>query len=195
MKILSLEDMEELLTDYAFGKLSENEANIFEENLVNYPNLEKEIIDIRSTFSKVNKEVIKDNLHKKTSNISYKVKQKQYEANKNHIAKKNILKFVIPILVLGAIYLILRDMKLNETVSNINTNEEVIISSADLNIILGDKSHNNSISNISSGFIINDNLSLLNFTSNTNIYSYMNDMSETEFNQLLNEIENENFNL
>ena len=46
MKELNLNEMQELVADYSFGRLSKNESKIFENNLKKHPELKDEIIAI-----------------------------------------------------------------------------------------------------------------------------------------------------
>lgn len=201
-KKLDLDEMKELLTDYAFNKLTTNEALIFENNLKDYPEIEEEIVEIRNAFSKVNKDIIRENLQKKTANLTYKIKLKQYELDKNKTARKNILKFAFPILVVVALFLVLRQIQFKD--NDIPTNkEDVLLSKTDTDIIIGDATeisyydpYFNTFYNLSNKAITkNENIDFISNSSNIVVYNYLNEISEAEFKQLLDEMDNEKFNL
>lgn len=202
-KLLSLEEMQELLTDYAFNKLSPNEEHIFEENLKNFPELENEIIEIKSVFSKVNKEVIRENLQNKTANLTYRIRLKQYELNKNKTARKNILKFAFPFIIVIAFYFILRQIQFGESQVENNKSQEVLLSNIDADIIFGDSSEISFYDPYQNSFYyyspnVSDEYEYIDFirnSTNQTVFNYMNEITEKEFNQLLNEMDDEKFSL
>ena len=199
MKKLNLTEMQELLSDYSFGRLSENESKIFEQNLANFPELKNDIIEIRRAFSKINREELTSNLEKKTSNFTYKVKQKQFEVNTNKNIKKNILKLSLPIVAVVAFFLIMQKVELKDNNSTTKL-PEVILTKAEVNIIFGDNEidyYNPYYNDFYSELNYEEDFELLGSenTSSITTYNYMNEISETEFNELLDELDNENFNL
>jgi hypothetical protein len=204
MKNLNLDEMQELLPDYAFGKLSPNESAIFKENLASYPELEKEVADIRSAFTKVSKSAIEESLQNKTANLTYKTKQKQYNLGKNKNARNNIIKLAVPAIFVVGIFLYFNQAKQNEVITESTQKQETILSVADLNIIFGttnttsfsEQYEDNAPATKPNESLENKDVNaLIKNASNTNVYNYINGMSEKEFNQLLDEIDNEDFSL
>jgi|GEM_PF-1941065 hypothetical protein len=201
MKELNRDEMLELITDYAFGRLSANEASIFESNLNKYPELKEEIIEIRNAFSKVNKEKLINELENKTSNLPYLVKQKQYALNGNINLRKNILKLSLPIIIVVGFFFVMRQIELND-IERDNKLPETLLSVEEANIIFEnvdvsyyDPYQNDFYLENSVEEIEDINTDIINNTSSTTIYNYINEISETEFNELLDELDNEDFNL
>lgn len=199
MKELKLIEMQELLADYSFGRLSKNESKIFESNLSNYPDLKNEIIEIRKAFSKVNREELASDLERKTSNLTYKVKQKQYEKNINKNIKKNIVKLVFPIVAFVIFFLVMRNIEFKEKNTDSNL-PEVILTDAEANIIFGENEfdyYNPYYNDFYSELNYSDEYEIIGSENTTSIttYNYMNEISESEFNELLDDLDNENFNL
>lgn len=201
MKELNRDEMLELITDYAFGRLSANEASIFESNLNKYPELKEEIIEIRNAFSKVNKEKLINELENKTSNLPYLVKQKQYALNGNINLRKNILKLSLPIIIVVGFFFVMRQIELND-IERDNKLPEILLSVEEANIIFEnvdvsyyDPYQNDFYLENSVEEIEDINTDIINYTSSTTIYNYINEISETEFNELLDELDNEDFNL
>lgn len=201
MKELLKDEMLELITDYAFGRLSKNEAIIFESNLNRFPELKQEIIAIRNAFSKVNKEKLLHELENKTANLPYLVKQKQYAIKGNVNLRKNILKLSLPILVIVGFFLVMRQVEFKD-IGNENKLPETVLSAEEANIIFSnvDVSYYDPYQNDfyfdsrEEEFEINRS-DIINNSSNTTIYNYMNEITESEFNELLDELDNEEFNL
>ncbi len=201
MKELAKDEMIELITDYAFGRLSKNESLIFESNLKKFPELKYEIIEIRNAFSKVNKEKLLHELENKTANMPYLVKQKQYTLKGNLNLRKNILKLSLPILAVVGFFFVMRQIELKD-IEKENKLPETLLSAEEANIIFDniDVSYYDPYQNefyIESGEEESDNVrsDIINNYSNTTIYNYMNEISETEFNELLDELDNEKFSL
>lgn len=199
MKELNLIEMQELLADYSFGRLSQNESEIFESNLSNYPDLKNEIVEIRKAFSKINREELASDLERKTSNLTYKVKQKQYEENTNKNIKKNIVKLVLPIVAFLIFFLVMRNVEFKEKNTDSNL-PEVILTDAEANIIFGENEidyYNPYYNDFYSELNYNEEYEVIGSENTTSIttYNYMNEISESEFNELLDDLDNENFNL
>lgn len=200
MKDLSKDEMLDLISDYSFGRLSPNEEKLFEFNLVKYPELKEEIIEIRKAFSKVNKEKLQNELDNRTANMPYLIKQRQYAQKKNLNLRKNILKLSLPIIVVIGFFFFMRQFQLKEN-SHINQLPETILSADEANIIFEneDVSYYDPYYNdfyIESREESNiDRTDIINNSSSTTIYNYLENISEKEFNELLDELDNENFNL
>ncbi len=70
---LTRKEIEELLPDYIFGRLSAEECEIVESNLPNFPDLVEEIEDVRKVFSRLDKMDVERLVERKTRNIPVKV--------------------------------------------------------------------------------------------------------------------------
>ncbi len=201
MKELDKEEMLGLITDYAFGRLSNNEAVVFESNLNKYPELKDEIVEIRNAFSKVNKEVLLSKLDNKTANMPYLVKQKQYAESKNVNLRKNILKLSLPILAVVAFFFVMRQIELNnmeidsKLPETILTAEEASIIFENVDVSYYDPYQNDFYIDSKEEESELSRTDIINNSSNTTIYNYMNEITESEFNELLDELDNEEFSL
>jgi len=103
--ILSHKQAEEMLPDYAFGRLQTEDAVLFEESIIAYPDLEQELIEIKSVFSKVEKMDFNSILEHRTRNISVRVQEK-LNAPKSHSDKMStVFRIVIPTVGLAAMAL------------------------------------------------------------------------------------------
>lgn len=72
-KKLTRQEIEELLPDYIFGRLSPEECEIVESNLPNYPDLITEIDDVRKVFSRLERMDVERLVERKTRNIPVKI--------------------------------------------------------------------------------------------------------------------------
>ncbi len=72
-KKLTRQEIEELLPDYIFGRLSPEECKIVESNLPNYPDLIAEIDDVRKVFSRLERMDVERLVERKTRNIPVKI--------------------------------------------------------------------------------------------------------------------------
>ncbi len=75
-KEFSRKEMEELLPDYLFGRLSAEESKRFERSLPQYPDLESEIEEVRKIFRLAEKIDFNRLVEKKTKNIEERVLSK-----------------------------------------------------------------------------------------------------------------------
>jgi hypothetical protein len=79
---LSYREMQELLPDYAFGRISEEDKIKFETTLPLYPDLEQEIKDVRAVFSRVEKMDFNAKVSSHTRNLSVKVNDRLAKKSK-----------------------------------------------------------------------------------------------------------------
>ncbi|MCX7880316.1 MAG: hypothetical protein N2517_06620 [Ignavibacteria bacterium] len=75
-KKLTYKEIEELLPDYLFGRLGEEEKQVLEYSLSEYPDLQKEIEDVRKVFGRLEKMNIENYIERRTRNIPEKVNRK-----------------------------------------------------------------------------------------------------------------------
>ncbi|MFN3194718.1 MAG: hypothetical protein ACE364_02045 [Chlorobiota bacterium] len=192
MKNLTEEEMRDLLSDYAFGKLSDYETSIFESNLSRFPEMENEIVEIKSVFSNLKKEKIKESLDNRTANISYKVNQKKYSKQRNRNLIFSVLKYSVPVLLFVIGFFAIEDYNINPKNTNHTTNTQ-LLSDLDLTIALGESSELKSNNIEMKSFNFDDGLLL---TPSESIKpSDIEEMSENEFNELLDELSNEKFDI
>lgn len=75
--ILSMKVMEELSADYAFGKLEGEQKISFESSLPHFPEIEAEIIQVRSVFDNFDREDFLSKKAKQSRNISVRVLERR----------------------------------------------------------------------------------------------------------------------
>ena len=199
MKSLEKEEMRDLISDYSFDKLTSYEDEIFEFNLDRFPELKDEIVSIKSAFSKVDKERILDVLNNKTANMPYLVNLRKYEQVKSANLRKNLVKISIPIIAVIGFFLIMREFNFsdNEAVSGYS---EDLLTSDEANIIFANIDVDNYNPYLNEFYFedeveVSNNNYFISIASNYLIYNYLNEITESEFNELLDEIDNEEFNL
>lgn len=71
--ILDVRTMQELLADYAFGRLGEEERAAFERSLPKYPQIEEELREVREVFSRVDRTEFVRHYDRKSRNLSVNV--------------------------------------------------------------------------------------------------------------------------
>lgn len=93
---LSYKEMQELLPDYVFDRLSENEKTLFEQELERYPDLQQELSEVRSVFGRLNQMDFNKTLGDYTRNTSVKVKQRLSAKSKRSSYFGNSFKYLVP---------------------------------------------------------------------------------------------------
>ncbi len=105
---LSLKQMQELLPDYVFDRINEDDKLVFEQSLPSYPEIQNEIIEVRTVFKKMEMMDIEKPMRDKSRNLSVKVNQKLAQ-NKKYVYKSNLsIKILMPLmamLVAGTMFL------------------------------------------------------------------------------------------
>lgn len=192
MKNLTEAEMRDLLSDYAFGKLTDYESSIFESNLNRFPEIENEIVEIKSVFSNFKKEKIKESLDNRTANISYKVNQKKYSKQRNRNLIFSVLKYSVPVLLFIIGFFAVGDYNSKPIITNQTTNSQ-LLTELDLTIALGESSELKSNNIEVKSFNFDDGILL---TPSESIKpSEIEELSENEFNELLDELSNEKFDI
>ncbi|MFN3780945.1 MAG: hypothetical protein ACK4SO_02075 [Candidatus Kapaibacteriota bacterium] len=104
-KNLNQKQLEELLPDYVFGRLNSNEKELFEKSIQNFPELIKEVENVRNVFSRLQDMDLDRFLDMKTKNIPVQVSQRLYRKTNplNFLAKPA---FVSVVAGLGVVLLI-----------------------------------------------------------------------------------------
>lgn len=97
--------MEELLPDYLFGKLGEEEANNFRANLPKYPDIEEELAAAQKVFARLENMDMSKVFDKKAVNLSVNVHNK---LNKKELKakKRSLLSYAIPVAALIAFMMV-----------------------------------------------------------------------------------------
>jgi hypothetical protein len=97
MKDLTNYEMQELLPDYAFGKLEPELKSIFEYNISKYPDIKEELIRVQAVFAKVEAANFDAIFSKRTRNLSVAVNSRL--ARKSNKSVFNLSqKFAYPII-------------------------------------------------------------------------------------------------
>ncbi|MFN3305639.1 MAG: hypothetical protein ACK42Z_00445 [Candidatus Kapaibacteriota bacterium] len=104
-KNLNQKQLEELLPDYVFGRLNSNEKELFEKSIQNFPELIKEVENVRNVFNRLQDMDLDRFLDMKTKNIPVQVSQRLYRKTNplNFFAKPA---FVSVVAGLGVVLLI-----------------------------------------------------------------------------------------
>lgn len=143
---LTRKQLEEMLPDYAFGRLGAEDSLQFEQSIEEYPDLNQELRDIQSVFSKVEKMDFNSILENRTRNISVRVQQRLASKNSQSSSFSRLFRFVIPTAALAAMayFVFTSDSPFfNSSKNNLNvvSNEhhvEVVHSSDAVSLLSGD---------------------------------------------------------
>jgi hypothetical protein len=100
-------EMEELLPDYAFGRLEKEATEVYAKHLEEYPDLQKEIADIQEVFSRVEKMDFDSILERRTRNLSVKVNNRRTIRKPLLSGNAFLIRFGIPAVVVMAIMIAL----------------------------------------------------------------------------------------
>jgi hypothetical protein len=112
--ILTEKQMQELLPDYIFNRLSESEKEIFELNLPNFLDIQKEIEEVNAVFTKFDKIDFDNLIDRKTRNMSYHVNNRMQKLPQRSSFRPNFIRFAIPMtLMLLVSILLIRGKDLN----------------------------------------------------------------------------------
>ncbi len=124
--------MEEMLPDYVFGRLLPDEKEKFELSLSNYPDLSREVQEVRKVFSKLERLDFDNYLERKTRNIPIKVSEKlQQKRNPlNIFARPGFVSLVAGIgVILIAISIFFSKKDTKGIVQNLPTTTQIVKSS------------------------------------------------------------------
>lgn len=97
--------MEEMLPDFALGRLEKEMADEYEMNLPDYPDMMKDVADVRHFFQKVEKMDFDKILDSRTRNLSIKVNSRRSKAM-NLSGFGYLLRFGVPALAMVVIAVI-----------------------------------------------------------------------------------------
>ncbi len=93
---LTRKQTEEMLPDYAFGRLSEEDSRLFKQSIHEYPDLVQELNDIKAVFSKVEKMDFNSILENRARNLSVRVQQRRSANSSKNYSFSRIFRFAIP---------------------------------------------------------------------------------------------------
>ncbi len=103
--MLTRKEMEEMLPDFALGKLEKEMADEYEMNLPDYPDMMKDVEEARQFFQKVEKMNVDKILDSRTRNLSIKVNSRRSKAM-NLSGFGYLLRFGVPAVVMLVIAVI-----------------------------------------------------------------------------------------
>jgi hypothetical protein len=106
---LTYKQMQEMLPDYVFGRVTLSEAKAFEDNLDQYPDLREEVANVKKVFVEVEKMDLNKKISQKTRNLSIKVKNQINNEKSKHRKPLLGIGYVLPIIgiiVAGVIFYI-----------------------------------------------------------------------------------------
>jgi len=103
MKNLERKEIEELMGDYCFGKLTQFEKEVFEKSIKNFPDLIDELNDVKNVFEKFDKEDFNKLNEQLSRNVSVKVQTKlSVKTIKSNLNSKFIFQYFVPTLAVFA---------------------------------------------------------------------------------------------
>lgn len=201
-------ELESLLPEYLFGDMDVDTKLRFEKSAKNYSDIMSEIENVKMTLSKFDEYDLKGNIKQESRNLSVKVQEKLAKKKKTSHIMGTFPKYVYPSLgLLTLVYLFFFTDNFDE--KEVATDEFKIFNQSDLALIDLDNSEilpelieSNLIYNdplLSSLNIKQDeiyDLDIENFDFNFNIINsnfdvFLNELDESEFNELMEDIENE----
>ncbi|MBS1536138.1 MAG: hypothetical protein JST20_00150 [Bacteroidetes bacterium] len=219
--ILTHKQVEEMLPDYAFGRLNAEDSIEFERSISVYPDLSQELQDIHSVFSKVEQMDFNSILENRTRNISVRVRERLAVNNTRNNTIFKTFRLIIPTLGLAAMALFfftsenspfnsIRSKSLSTTnirpIQVVSTSDVASIFSDDINegaLLAESRVHqNNSViafpSQVSTTLdeLIADNLSISTDDSDNDNTTQkdinLDNLNDSEIQNLLNELNYEN---
>ena len=141
----SYKQMQDMLPDYVFNRISLEEKALFENTLPLYPDLQDEVNDVRDVFSKVDSMDLESEISDKTRNLSIRVKNKMNKKSAK-MGSPFLTRYVLPVFSLFVIgffvfntFIFTPDDPTNGPVAvqNIKT-EEPLVSETELAVIFSD---------------------------------------------------------
>ncbi len=80
-KVLTREDVESMLADYAFGQLTPEESRMLESSIVNYPDLQKDLQEFQGFHTTMRSQKPMDHIDYRTRNLSVRVNDAMRKPN------------------------------------------------------------------------------------------------------------------
>lgn len=143
-KLLTYYEVQLMLPDYAFNRLSEEDKIIFEKSIISYPDLQKELEDVRRVFHKVEQTDFDGKFARKTRNLSVEVINK-YQMKKSVSGFQSLTKYLVPTLGIFIVILLIwkggflfqsKTLTDNANPDNIPTKKLVNFSHSELSVVL-----------------------------------------------------------
>lgn len=139
MQKIDLHRMQELLPDYVFGKLDNEEKALFEHNLQYYPEIKQEADDAKRVFQRFEQMDVDAFLNSKTKNTSVAVHRK-LENRPKRFGKFAMVKYYLPIAAaIALIYVVYTKSDTNNSLSKqeiVAHQTKEFVSVNDVNIII-----------------------------------------------------------
>lgn len=119
---LSYKDMQEMLPDYVFGRLSTKEVLLFENELTKYSDLQEEIRQVSGVFGKVDAMDLDKKISQKTRNLSIKVMNRMESKTISQKRFSFATRYLVPTFGLAVIIIII--FVINPSLKDSKSNEE-----------------------------------------------------------------------
>lgn len=186
-KILTSKEMEEMLPDYVFGRLSGDEADSFEYSLQYYPEYQEEVKQVREVFQKLDATDFNNEVNSRSKNLSVKFNYKLEKGSQRRFSGSYVTRIVMPTLGLAAIvtYFIITGINPRQNVNPVQGTQKSISSGpmffkpADAMLLIDSTVDNNEIR----GMVANPGASVNERISNT-----IPQNNEDEINDLYNDM-------
>ncbi len=222
--ILTYDEMQDLLADYIFNRVSEADKVLFEKSLPNYEDIQKEIADVRAVFNRMEKMDIDKKISKHTRNLSVKVNNR-LASNPRSRRFRLVNKYLIPTFGVAVIIVLFMTHDFNQkenthlahktfTTQNFikfDENDFKNLNTAELsdNLLYSDKNYlaelnseginskyDETINEFFSESDLNkiNNMKDLGFNSQYDLFSPISSLDEDDIQYLLEEIQNAKFN-
>jgi len=201
-------ELESLLPEYLFGDMDNDTKQRFEDSAKNYSDIMSEIENVKITLSKFDEYDLKGNIKQESRNLSVKVQEKLAKKKKTSHIMGTFPKYVYPSLgLLTLIYLFFftdnfdkkEVLKVEFKIFNQSDlalidleSSEILPELIESNLIYNDPLLNNL--NFKQDEIYDLDIEEFDFNFsiiNSNFDVFLNELDESEFNELMEDIENE----
>lgn len=102
ISMMTRKEMEELIADYAFGRLDKQTSEAYSKNLANYPDIAQEIEDTKKVFAKIESMDFNGIIDNRTRDLSVRVNQRRVLRKSNN-STSFLIKFGVPAAIVMAI--------------------------------------------------------------------------------------------
>ncbi|TAL70688.1 MAG: hypothetical protein EPN82_01830 [Bacteroidetes bacterium] len=121
---LSYKKMQEMLPDYVFGRLTDEDKKLFEYNIPKYADLQDEIKQVKAVFGRVDSMELDKKITQKTRNLSIKVlnklEQKSIRQRRFTFATRYLVPSIGLVIVLIIIFIINPGLKDSKSIEDKN---------------------------------------------------------------------------
>ncbi|OGU17460.1 MAG: hypothetical protein A2X61_08905 [Ignavibacteria bacterium GWB2_35_12] len=104
---LTNKEMQEMLPDYVFGRLSTDDIQLYEYYLPNYPDLVDEIKQVKAVFGKVEKMDFDKKISQKTRNLSIKVMNRMEAKTAKQRRFSFAARYIVPTVGLAVVLILI----------------------------------------------------------------------------------------